>query len=70
MFVFTSSNRNTAYYSTGVVSIQAGGVGRNIAEALTRLGIETVLVAPIGDDAAAETLKQQCKSFKMVLNFF
>ena len=34
----------------GVSEAGVGGVGRNIAENLARLGTSTVLVAPVGDD--------------------
>ena len=40
----------------GTASWTAGGVGRNIAENLARLGSPTVLVAAVGDDPAAETV--------------
>ena len=33
-----------------------GGVGRNIAENLARLGTSTVLVAPVGDDLPGESV--------------
>ena len=40
----------------GTASWTAGGVGRNIAENLARLGSPTLLVAAVGDDPAAETV--------------
>ena len=40
----------------GAASWTAGGVGRNIAENLARLGTPTLLVAAVGDDPAAETV--------------
>jgi pseudouridine kinase len=40
----------------GAASSTVGGVGRNIAENLARLGRPTVLVAPIGDDPAGEAV--------------
>jgi len=40
----------------GAASSTVGGVGRNIAENLARLGRPTVLVAPVGDDPAGEAV--------------
>ena len=40
----------------GTASATVGGVGRNIAENLARLGRPTVLVAAVGDDPAGETV--------------
>lgn len=40
----------------GIASATVGGVGRNIAENLARLGSPTVLVAAVGDDLAGETV--------------
>ena len=40
----------------GTASWTAGGVGRNVAENLARLGSPTLLVAAVGDDPAAETV--------------
>lgn len=40
----------------GAASWTAGGVGRNIAENLARLGTPTTLVAAVGDDPAATTV--------------
>ena len=40
----------------GTASWTAGGVGRNIAENLARLGSRTVLVAAVGDDLAGESV--------------
>jgi pseudouridine kinase len=35
----------------GVITVRAGGVGRNVAESLARLGVRTALVSAVGDDA-------------------
>ena len=40
----------------GTASATVGGVGRNIAENLARLGRPTVLVAAVGDDPAGDTV--------------
>lgn len=43
----------------GQVRASAGGVGRNIAEALARLGRLTKLIAALGDDGFAEDIVRQ-----------
>ena len=40
----------------------AGGVGRNVAENLARLGVRTVLVSAIGNDAAGVSLRRETES--------
>ena len=44
----------------GRVRLSAGGVGRNIACNLARLGVRTELVAPLGDDAFADIVRADC----------
>ena len=44
----------------GRVLLSAGGVGRNIACNLARLGVETHLVSPLGTDAFAGFLRADC----------
>lgn len=44
----------------GRVTLSAGGVGRNIACNLARLGVETHLVAPLGTDAFAGIARADC----------
>jgi len=44
----------------GEVTVSAGGVGRNIAENLARLGISVSLVTAIGEDANGQLLRQVC----------
>ena len=43
----------------GVVRASAGGVGRNIAEALARMGRHTRLITALGDDGFAEDIVRQ-----------
>lgn len=45
----------------GHVRISAGGVGRNIAENLTRLGVDAHLVTALGGDDNARRLLQECR---------
>ena len=44
----------------GEVTVSAGGVGRNIAENLGRLGIDVSLVTALGDDGNGHLLRQAC----------
>ncbi|PZF77625.1 carbohydrate kinase [Aestuariivirga litoralis] len=44
----------------GDVTVSAGGVGRNIAENLARVGLSVSLVTAIGDDANGQMLRQAC----------
>lgn len=45
----------------GHVRVGHGGVGRNIAENLARLGVEVHLVTAVGDDAAGVSLLAACE---------
>ncbi len=45
----------------GRVSCSPGGVGRNIAENLARLGADSRLIAPIGKDAYGQMLLEHCQ---------
>lgn len=44
----------------GRITLSAGGVGRNIACNLARLGVQTFLVAPLGTDAFADIARSDC----------
>lgn len=44
----------------GRVVLSAGGVGRNIACNLARLGVEAHLIAPLGTDALADIARADC----------
>jgi pseudouridine kinase len=46
----------------GHVRVSVGGVGRNIAENLARLGLETILLSAVGDDEAGCHLLAQARS--------
>lgn len=46
----------------GFVRRSAGGVGRNAAENLARLGIETALVTAFGNDSAAHEVSERCEA--------
>jgi pseudouridine kinase len=46
----------------GVVRLSPGGVGRNVAENLARLGVEVTLITAVGDDAAGRQLLEQAEA--------
>ena len=45
----------------GIVRVSVGGVARNIADNLARLGIETLLLSAIGDDASGRRVLNSAK---------
>lgn len=53
----------------GHVGTSAGGVGRNIAENLARLGVEVRLVTAFGDDDAGAVLRAQCEAIGIDTRF-
>ena len=46
----------------GRVSVRLGGVGRNIACNLVRLGVETRLITALGDDAFGLSMLEDCRA--------
>lgn len=46
----------------GKVKVSAGGVGRNIAENLSRLGAKTKLISAFGDDLYGDKISNECRS--------
>ena len=49
----------------GKVEISLGGVGRNIAENLSRLDVNTKLISAIGNDLYGNTILSQCKDLNI-----
>lgn len=47
---------------------RCGGVGRNHADALTRLGIDVHLISVVGDDSHAEFVRSRCKHMVRFFN--
>lgn len=45
----------------GKVKVSLGGVGRNISENITKLGIETKLITALGDDLYGKKILDECK---------
>lgn len=52
----------------GRVTLSPGGVGRNIAENLCRLGREVSLVTVLGGDAYAEVIRENCRNLGIDLH--
>lgn len=53
----------------GDVTVSAGGVGRNIAENLARLGLSVSLVTALGNDSNGQMLRQACGAVGVDLTF-
>ncbi len=51
----------TAESNPGTVTVSSGGVGRNIAENLARLGVATRLVSVVGDDGHGNRILAECR---------
>ncbi len=52
----------------GMVTTTAGGVGRNIAHNLARLGVNVALVSAVGNDAHGEALMHATQSAGVAIN--
>jgi pseudouridine kinase len=52
----------TATSNPGQIRNSFGGVGRNLAENLARLEVETVLLTAVGDDASGDLIMAQCSA--------
>ena len=61
---------NLIYHDSNIgnVKISLGGVGRNIAENLCRLGVETHLVSIIGDDPYGDLIREESKKIGLNLD--
>ena len=49
----------TGTSTPGAIRVSVGGVGRNIAENLTRLGEQVVLLSAVGSDGSGQRILQQ-----------
>ncbi len=49
----------------GKIKTSLGGVGRNIAHALTKLGVKTYLITAIGDDYIGNLIMKRCEEVGM-----
>ncbi|KAL4218074.1 hypothetical protein ACF0H5_022811 [Mactra antiquata] len=50
---------------TGSLKQSYGGVGRNVSDALTRLGVNTTFISAIGQDSLAAGFKANCKHMNL-----
>ena len=53
----------------GKITFAAGGVGRNIAEQLARLGVKTTLFTCVSDDFTGRMLKDDCRNKNIDLSY-
>ena len=53
----------------GIVRVSVGGTARNVADNLTRLGIETHLLSAIGDDDSGKQILNNAASIGLHVNF-
>ncbi|EDO34183.1 predicted protein, partial [Nematostella vectensis] len=51
--------------NSGKVRMSFGGVGRNIAEGLSRLGMKPVFVSAVGGDSLGALLLRHCEEFRL-----
>ena len=49
----------------GKISVSRGGVGRNIAENLCRLGVQTEFITVLGDDLYGQEIMRSCRELGM-----
>lgn len=49
----------------GAIRLTMGGVGRNVAETVTRLGIETHLLTAIGGDVFGDLIRRHCETLSI-----
>lgn len=61
--VFAQSEAALVYHDSnpGQITVGCGGVGRNIAENLGRLGLNVELITVLGADVFAELIRQSCQ---------
>lgn len=52
----------------GIITTSLGGVGRNIAENLSRMGIKVEFISILGGDNYSRDIQESCKSLNMSLN--
>ena len=63
------NNKLVMYDSNpGGVDISMGGVGRNIAENLSRLNVNTKLISAVGNDLYGNTILSECKNLNIDVN--
>ena len=60
-----STNNNLVMFDSnpGKVDISLGGVGRNIADNMCKLGLSTKLISAVGNDLYGNQILSECKSY-------
>jgi pseudouridine kinase len=61
LFLYPHHDMNLYDSNPGYMKSSPGGVGRNIAENLSRLGIHTTLITPLGEDHYRKMIEDQAK---------
>ena len=67
MFLFPHQTMNLHDSNPGFLKKSLGGVGRNIAENLARLGVDTTLITPLGQDHYRQMILDQAKSIGLTM---
>ena len=63
---FEKLNANDS--NPGIVTTSLGGVGRNVAENLSRMGLKVEFISILGGDNYSRDIQESCKSLNMSLN--
>ncbi|CAG8590959.1 991_t:CDS:10 [Paraglomus brasilianum] len=64
----TSSNVSLETSSPGRIRTSLGGVGRNIAETVHRLGVKSILVSTVGDDLLGQWFLDETRKIGMCMD--
>ncbi|XP_048590104.1 pseudouridine-metabolizing bifunctional protein C1861.05 [Nematostella vectensis] len=64
-FIATAKEIVPEASNSGKVRMSFGGVGRNIAEGLSRLGMKPVFVSAVGGDSLGALLLRHCEEFRL-----
>lgn len=65
IFGFTTNSYRSQDSNPGRVRVSFGGVGRNIAENMARIGINTRFISVIGDDEKGKSILQHAKRIQL-----
>lgn len=67
LFLYPHHDMNLYDSNPGYMKSSPGGVGRNIAENLSRLGVHTTLITPLGEDHYRKMIEDQAKDIGLTL---
>ena len=67
LFLYPHHDMNLYDSNPGYMKSSPGGVGRNIAENLSRLGVHTTLITPLGEDHYRKMIEDQAKDISLTL---